>query len=42
MTEGKPYNKGLRNLYSGLGTGEIKNSYFGVQLGMFLNNGDGK
>ncbi len=36
------YNKGLRNLYSGLGTGEIKNSYFGVQLGMFLNNGDGK
>lgn len=33
------YNKGLRNLVPEGGTGELKTSYIGIQLGVFLNNG---
>lgn len=36
------YNKGIRNLYSGLGSGSLKNSYFGIQMGVFINNGGNK
>lgn len=32
------YNKGFRNLVPEGNTGELKNSYFGIQLGVFLNN----
>lgn len=32
------YNHGLRNLINGTKTGEIKNSYFGIQIGRFFPN----
>lgn len=32
------YNKGLRNLVIEGASGSIKNQYFGIQLGVFLNN----
>ncbi len=32
------YNKGLRNLVTEGSTGDLKNSYFGIQLGVYLNN----
>lgn len=33
------YNKGIRNLTPEGLSGETKNSYFGIQIGVFLNNG---
>ena len=32
------YNQGLRNLFTGTGEGEIKNAYFGVQVGRIFPN----